>query len=173
MRGSAGQAELIYIRAIGYQGQAAIKYHGYRLRQLTAGWGVNAGGIRNWGAAHALNTALARFHYVLYSAGQPDRDCAAFQALWDVPPGDAYRRPAKLIFGYYCAKPGMAFDETTLAQFLTRLRVGFVSGSNQQPTPLLPAQTEGKKTGYYPFPQLLPIFRPPLSDGQAATTPIR
>lgn len=163
MRGPTAQAELIYISAFGPIGRAAVRYHGDRLRQFTGGWSVNADGIRNWGAAQTLKTPLADFHYVRYSTGRPTRACAAYQALWDVPPGDVYNRPAKIIFGYYCAQPDTPFDAAAFKQFLGNLQVGFYSesGQRQAPIPLLPAQTEKKQTGYHPFPRLLPIFRAP------------
>src|SRR5699024_8507260 len=141
-------------------------YHGDRLRRFTTGWAINAAGIHDWGTAHELRTPLARFRYVSYSTGRSTRHCAAYQALWDVPPGDVYDRPGKLIFGYYCVRPGKPLDNTGLKQFLASLRIGFHSGSNPQAgaIPLLAAQAAGNKTGYRPFPRLLPVFRRPLFD---------
>src|SRR5699024_10962168 len=124
-----------------YQNEAAIKYHGDRLREFTANWVVNAGSVHDWGSSHAMNTPLALFRYVPYTTGQPGRNCAAFQALWDVLPGDAHGRPEKLIFGYYCAQPGAPFDAATLKRFLSSLRIGFYSGADRQAMsiPVLPA----------------------------------
>src|SRR5699024_6427244 len=98
--------------------------------------------------------------------GQPGSNCAAFQALWDVLPGDAHGRPEKLIFGYYCAQPGAPFDAATLKRFLSSLRIGFYSGADRQAMsiPVLPARSAGGKTGYRSFPQLLPLYRRPLFD---------
>ena len=165
LRNSHAQAELIYIRAIGYQGDAAIRYHGDRLRQFTTGWAINAAGIYNWGA-HTLRTPMAQFHYVRYSTGQAPRHCAAYQALWDVPPGDICGRPGQLIFGYYCARRGVPLKKVRLTRFLSSLRIGFYSGAKSQAEsiPLLAAQRAENKTGYRPFPRLLPVFRRPLFD---------
>lgn len=166
LRGDAGQAELIYVSAISYQGLAALKYHGERLRQFSADWHINAGGMRDWGRAHGLTTPLAQFRYVPYTTGQPGRACAAFQALWDVPPGDEYKRPAKLIYGYYCANPGTALDSAVLRRFLASLRIGFYASADvgQAAIPELSARQHNGQTGYRSFPRLLPVYRRPLFD---------
>lgn len=166
LRSTAGQAELIYIDAVGRFGRAAIDYHGERLRQFTAGWAINSGGIRNWGTRQVLDTLLARFHYVPFSPARAQRRCAAFQALWAVPPGDVRQRPGKLIFGYYCAQPGTTLDEATLHRTLAALRVGFYTNSSQaRLIPLLPAHRGSDARGYRPFPRLLPIVQPaPLNN---------
>ncbi len=167
MRGAAGQAELIYVDALGYR--AALRYRGGRLRQLSEGWNINAGGIRDWGTAHTLDTPLARFHYVPYTTRS--RECAAFQALWAVPPGDVERRPGKLIFGYYCAAPHTPLDEITLDRFLAALRLGFYpASSHPAPIPRLHAQTDKADTGYHPFPRLLSVFLPPMTNGQGSSS---
>lgn len=161
LRGAAGQAELIYIDAVGRFGRAAIEYHGQRLRQFTADWVINSGGIKNWGSRHVLDTPMARFQYVSYSTTQAQRHCVAFQALWAIPPGDIRQRPGKVIFGYYCAPPGRPLDTTTLHQVLAGLRVGFHSKSSHVPQiALLPADSDSNVRGYRAFPRLLPIFHP-------------
>jgi|GEM_PF-5554811 len=159
LRGDAGQAELIYIDATGYN--AGIRYHGDRLRRFTADWHVNDDGMHDWGQPRTLDTPLATFEYVLYRVD--DRPCAAFQALWDVPPGDARQRPGKLIFGYYCVDAAAGFDASELKQLLDALQPGFPPAVEQaEPIPLVPAAGGRGATGYHDFPRLLPIHQPPI-----------
>lgn len=165
LRGPDSQAELIYIGTIGFQ--TSIEYRGTRLRQFTEGWAINSGGIRAWSKPHTLDTPLAQFRYVRYSTREPARECAAFQALWDVPGGDVQHRPGKLIFGYDCANAGAALTDAGVRQFLSALRIGFYpSASRPPPVPLRHAAPSGTASGYRPFPLLLPIFHPPTNDHQ-------
>ena len=165
--GDAGQAELVYVHAVNHQNEAALQYYGSRLREFNANWAVNAGGIHDWRHSQLLTTPLASFVYVSYTpGGQQDRECAAFQALWDVLPGDPYQRPRKLIFGYYCAHPGASLDAGTLQALLASLRVGFYTGADRQAMaiPVLQARPTDSDadTGYRGFPELVPVYRRPL-----------
>ena len=65
------------------------------------------------------------------------RHCVGFLHEWDYRAGDPELRQAKVLFGYYCAKPGIELDRNQVASLISDIWIEGIDRIDYRFTPRL------------------------------------
>jgi len=118
--GSGLTLEAVYDVVIG--DQTILDYH-YTMDRMLETWNVNAGQAKRWGAEKSLRGWHGVIDYQSYTLMADNRDCAAFNAEWDLSARDPFGRPMEILFGYVCAAPGETLFGNRVEALLKSVRI--------------------------------------------------
>ena len=87
---------------------------------------------------------LTEFWYRIGTLAGGDRQCVVFNAEWDLHHDDPLIRPDKVMFGYFCPKPGVSVDKALAGKIIGGLgvrdvNVHFTGNSLEVTGPAAPA----------------------------------
>ncbi len=104
--GDGARAELVYIEARRFDTLVAAPPRLRAPMPALRTWPYNKTPIELTGPGRELLSQGRTLRYRPYRHQADGRDCLALYSRWDRRLDDFQRRPAKLLFGYYCAAPG-------------------------------------------------------------------
>ncbi|NQU61896.1 MAG: hypothetical protein HQ512_12255 [Rhodospirillales bacterium] len=115
-KAGSGRAELVYME-IAYNTIWSFEFP-FIIADKVNAWNFSKGKPVEWGEAVQLETKLGWIFYRPYKLiGQltgDSRQCFGMSGEWDIAPGDNNHRPTRVMFGYYCAAPGVAVADEAM-----------------------------------------------------------
>jgi hypothetical protein len=109
--GNGARSEIIY--AVADERDSVVLNVELTLAKSLKTWRANS--AIALGEKGSVEAPLGTFEYQLYTQSNENRHCVGFLNEWDYRAGDPELRPAKALFGYYCAKPGAKLSKTKVA----------------------------------------------------------
>jgi hypothetical protein len=91
------------------------------VRRNIESWNINRSHPIQYGGKGRVESRLGTFFYEHYALGGVNRNCVGYTASWDEHVEDYQGRPAKAVFGYYCAKPGAQLSNAKVEQIIDSL----------------------------------------------------
>ena len=104
-RGGGAQAEIIYSTTTTPVFTVVLNYE-FMVDDMVETWNLNRKHTKAWDESRRVEAPLGPFFYKPYRLVGADRACFGFATEWDHRGDDPDNRPSKVLFGYYCAKPG-------------------------------------------------------------------
>ena len=106
------------------------------VRRNIESWNINRSHPIRYGEKGRVESRLGTFFYEHYALGGVNRNCVGYTASWDEHVEDYQGRPAKAVFGYYCAKPGAQISNAKVEQIIDSLDFrGAYDYARFEPTP--------------------------------------
>jgi hypothetical protein len=109
----------------------ALQYD-YWMERMIETWNAHRGQSRTWGARTTLRVWYGEMDYQPFRLAD-GRQCAGFNSSWDFEVRDSFGRPAKVLFGYVCAKPTVKLSEKRLADILSSVSISKRRGESFVP----------------------------------------
>lgn len=103
-QGQGAQAEIIY-SAANERDNIALDYE-YPLGPMIKTWNIANKHPIAWGEKGQTGAPLGAFFYQHFRLTDVGRECVGFFVEWDLKDEDPQLRNGKVLFGYYCEKPG-------------------------------------------------------------------
>ncbi len=138
--GGGAQSEIIY--AVADERDSVVLDLKLTLANSIGTWRANSG-VR-LGKKGSFEAPLGTFDYQLYRQNGSNRHCVGFLNEWDYRAGDPETRPAKTLFGYYCAKTGTQLDKRRVTGLLIDI---WIDGINRTDIRFTPRLTIASRSG--------------------------
>lgn len=123
--GSAAQAEFVYMER---PPMAKVSFEfPYTVRDKVETWNFSKGQAVEWKEGKFLRTELGEFFYRPYRLVAKNRQCFGLSGEWDTAVDDPDLNDTRILFGYYCAPPGVTIGEEKLASLVTGIGLRTVS----------------------------------------------
>ncbi len=104
-RGGGAQAEILYSTTTTPVFTVVLEYR-LMVDDMVETWNLNRKHAKAWDESRKVEAPLGPFFYKPYRLVGADRACFGFATEWDHRGDDPDNRPSKVLFGYFCAKPG-------------------------------------------------------------------
>jgi hypothetical protein len=144
-KGNGAQAEILHAAITERGFEVALEYL-FTVDRSVETWNLSRQYTLSWGEPGRLQRPFAVFFYISYRLVETNRPCFGFSAEWDDPPEDPVQRPGKVLFGYYCAKPGTVLTGDEIETLIGRIglrgvteRVGWRPATARRDAPFAPA----------------------------------
>jgi hypothetical protein len=144
-KGNGAQAEILHAAITERGFEVALEYL-FTVDRSIETWNLSREYTLSWGERGRLQGSFAVFFYIPYRLVETNRPCFGFSAEWDDPPEDPDHRPGKVLFGYYCAKPGTVLTGDEIETLIGRIgirgvteRLGSRPASARRGAPFAPA----------------------------------
>ena len=125
-KGDAGaQAELIYMDRPP-MAKVAFEFP-FTVRDMVKTWNFSKGQSVEWQKGKFLRTELGEFFTRPYRLAAKNRQCFGLSGEWDIAVDDPDLRDTRILFGYYCAPPGVSMGEEKRASLITGIGLRTVS----------------------------------------------
>ena len=135
-KGKGAQAEIIY--SVADERDSIVLDFSMTLDRVINNWHTAS----SRGEKGSTETPLGTFLYQHFSkAGQ---SCVGFLNEWDYRQGDRQLRPAKVLFGYYCGRPGTQLGRNDVANVLGDIWIRDINRTDYRFTPRLALASSGQ-----------------------------
>ena len=114
--GSAAQAEFIYMERP-LMAKVAFEFP-FTIRDKVESWNFSKDQAVEWQKAKLVRTELGQFFYRPYRLTAKNRQCFGLSGEWDAAFDDPNLRDTRILFGYYCAPPGVLIGDEKLAALI-------------------------------------------------------
>ncbi len=114
--GSAAQAEFIYMERPP-MAKVAFEFP-FTIRDKVESWNFSKDQAVEWQKAKLVRTELGQFFYRPYRLTAKNRQCFGLSGEWDAAFDDPNLRDTRILFGYYCAPPGVLIGDEKLAALI-------------------------------------------------------
>ena len=115
----AAQAEFIYMER---PTLATVAFDfPFTIRDKGAAWNISKGQTMVWGEAIMTKINLGEVFFQPYRISALKRQCFGMLGEWDTAVDDPDLRPTRILFGYYCAPPGVSLGDDTVASLANGL----------------------------------------------------
>lgn len=131
--GNGAQSEIIY--AVADERDTIVLDFNLTLTKSIGTWRANS--RIALGEKGSVRAPLGTFDYQLYTRDGGNRHCVGFLNEWDHRAGDPELRPAKALFGYYCAKPGETLSKGQAASLISDIWIEGIDRLDYRFTPRL------------------------------------
>ena len=121
-RGGGAQAEILYSTTTTPVFTVVLDYQ-FMVDDMVETWNLNRKHTKAWGESRRVEAPLGPFFYKPYRLVGADRACFGFATEWDHRGDDPEYRPSKVLFGYYCAKPGAPLSLDTMEDLIQTIGV--------------------------------------------------
>ncbi len=139
--GSVAQAEFIYMERPP-MAKVAFEFP-FTVRDKVETWNFSKDQAVEWEEGRFLRTELGVLFYRPYRLTAKNRQCFGLSGEWDAAYDDPNLRDTRILFGYYCAPPGVSIREDKLASLVSGIGL----------------RTETRRSVVY-----APLFYEPMSD---------
>ncbi len=114
-RSTLAQAELVFLRTRPERRQLTSLDFSKLITDLVPLWRFNQGHPLDFDKSTHVKTPLALFWLQPYRQTDTGRHCVGYATSWDEAREDPFKRPQKVLFGYYCIPKGeqLSMDEAT------------------------------------------------------------
>lgn len=133
--GAGATAEIIY--SVADERDSIVLDFNLTVDRVVENWYSRGAGGVSLGEKGIMRAPLGTFDYRQFSLGSDSRPCVAFLNEWDYRAGDPQLRPAKVLFGYYCAKAGTVMNEDAIAGLLSGIWIRDIERIDYRFTPRL------------------------------------
>ncbi|MBT5108113.1 MAG: hypothetical protein HOM25_05495 [Rhodospirillaceae bacterium] len=110
-QGGGAQSEMIL--SIANERDIIALDYALTVRRNIETWNINRNNSIQYGRSGRVESRLGTYFYEHYALSGANRNCVGYYTTWDEHVEDYQGRPAKAVFGYYCAAPG---DKITTAK---------------------------------------------------------
>ena len=117
--GGGAQAEIIY-SAANERDTIALDYS-YPLTPMIKTWNIASRHPVAFGEKGQTGAPLGAYFYQYFRLTDANRACVGFFTEWDLKDDDPQLRNGKVLFGYYCEKPGVALGEPQVFEILDNI----------------------------------------------------
>ena len=118
-QGKGAQAEIIY-SAANERDTIALDYD-YPLGPMIRTWNIANRHPIAWGEKGEMSAPLGSYSYQHFRLTDVSRECVGFFTEWDLKDDDPKLRNGKVLFGYYCAKPGAPLTRKDVKDLLDNI----------------------------------------------------
>ena len=91
----------------------------FTVRDKVEVWNFSKDQAVEWQKGKFVRTELGNFFYRPYRLSAKNRQCLGLSGEWDTAVDDAELRDTRILFGYYCAPPGVSMGEKKLASLIS------------------------------------------------------
>lgn len=117
--GDDARAEILY--SVADERDSIVLDFDLTLASSIGTWPGLSSGTVLWGDKGSVRAPLGLFEYQFFTQTASNRSCVGFLNEWDHRVGDTRLRPAKVLFGYYCGKPGTRLGKDSVTGLLAGL----------------------------------------------------
>ena len=114
--GSVAQAEFTYMERP-LMAKVAFEFP-FTIRDKVESWNFSKDQAVEWQKAKLVRTELGQFFYRPYRLTAKNRQCFGLSGEWDAAFDDPNLRDTRILFGYYCAPPGVLIGDEKLAALI-------------------------------------------------------
>jgi len=115
-KNAGAQAELVYMER---PPMATVAFEfPYTIRDKVEAWNFSKGQAVEWGEAILTRTDLGQVYYRPYRLTAKNQQCFGLSGEWDVAVDDKSLRNTRILFGYYCAAPGVSLGGDKVASLI-------------------------------------------------------
>jgi len=137
-QGKGAQAEVIFIQTLGFE-QTVLEFSKLTRDAISDFNFIRNGKVTFSDASYkASGTDLPTFVHP-FNVAKSNQDCFGFQSEWDFEPEDNAGRYRKVMFGYYCAKPGEVLSAERIDETIGKIALAGITvpsnGSADTATP--------------------------------------
>jgi len=122
---SRAQGEFIYMERP-YSHLIAFNFP-YTIRDKVAAWNLSKGQPVAWEKAVLMNTRMGEIFFRPYQLTALNRQCFGVSGEWDVASDDPELRNTRIMFGYFCGRPGAAMAREEMLALVERIGIRGVS----------------------------------------------
>lgn len=122
-RSTKGQAEFLYLRSRPERTEFASLDFNKMIASTLPMWRFNQGHPLTLGDSFYVKTELAGFWAQPYTQSDTGRACFGTYGAWDEDELDAFHRPRRIVFGYYCAPAGETLNEAGIRAFVNAIDI--------------------------------------------------
>ena len=131
------QAEIIYVAA-NERDTIALDFN-LTLVPMVKTWNIAQKHPITWGEKGQIGAPLGAFFYRYFRLNDIGRDCVGFFTEWDLKGDDPQLSYGKVLFGYYCEKPGVKINQSQVFGLLDNIQIrGITSRYNVRFHPVAP-----------------------------------
>ncbi len=131
--GNGAQSEIIY--AVADERDSVVLDLKLTVAKSIGTWQANS--AVTFGEKGRTRAPLGTFDYQMYTRDGGNRHCVGFMNEWDYRAGDPQLRPAKALFGYYCAKPGTELNKSQATSLISEIWIDGIERIDYRFTPRL------------------------------------
>ena len=123
--GSEAQAEFVYMER---PPMAKVSFEfPFTVRDKVETWNFSKDQTVKWQQGKFLRTGLGELFYRPYRLVAKNRQCFGLSGEWDAAVDDPNLNDTRILFGYYCAPPGVLIGEQKLAALITGIGLRTIS----------------------------------------------
>lgn len=122
-RSTLAQAELVFLRTRPERSQRTSLDFNELVTDLVPLWRFNQGHPLDYDKSTHVKTPLALFWLQPYRQTDTGRHCVGYAASWDEAREDPFKRPQKVLFGYYCIPKGEQLTMAEATKFVSSIGI--------------------------------------------------
>ncbi|NKB59235.1 MAG: hypothetical protein GKS00_23170 [Alphaproteobacteria bacterium] len=143
-QGNGAQAEIIYVAA-NERDTIALDYN-LPVVPMVKTWNIANAHPVVWGEKGQTGAPLGAYFYQHFRLSDVGRDCVGFFTEWDLKDDDPQLRNGKVVFGYYCEKPGVILTQAGIFNLLDNIWIrGITARFDTRFSPVAPVGSAGRK----------------------------
>jgi hypothetical protein len=151
-QGGGAQAEIIYAAAD--ERDTVVLNNDMTVERMVNSWNIARNHTVTWGEPGRVAAPLGDFFYQRFRLADVNRNCFGFTTEWDQRADDPYLRHAKILFGYYCARAGVAIAKPEIPGLLDNVWIrGITARHDARFTPVAPSGPGSSRAGAARFAQ--------------------
>lgn len=122
-RSSLGQSEILFIRTRPERSRRTSLEFKELVSDLVPLWRFNQGHPLEFDKSSHFKTPLTTFWLQPYRQTDTGRQCLGFASAWDTADEDPFKRPQKVLFGYYCIPRGETLSMEEARDFVSSIGI--------------------------------------------------